>query len=188
MVASTALNDGTRRTREYLLWHNEKGQLLRSGELVIQGKAPKVGGIYAPQLELLACPVAGLLDVMIGIIDPLFRLHRGDASSYGAALGQACSRIWPALLGIHLLSALLAAWCFARERRFHTSLGHRYVWTAFVFIGGLPGVVGYLFHRHWPVLEACPTCAATVPQDRPHCASCQASFPQPSLRGTEVFA
>jgi hypothetical protein len=52
----------------------------------------------------------------------------------------------------------------------------------------LAALVGYLFHRRWPVMDACPACGRPVPRDRDSCAACGAEFPPPALKGIEVFA
>ncbi len=90
------------------------------------------------------------------------------------------------LLVVSLFSAVLAFLCWRRNRRFHQPAS--IVWLVFVFLAGLPGLVGYLFHRRWPVLEACPACKQSVPRDRDACAECGAEFPPPPLKGIEVFA
>jgi predicted amidophosphoribosyltransferase len=58
----------------------------------------------------------------------------------------------------------------------------------FVLLGGIPALLGYLWHRRWPVLEPCPACGQVVPRDREQCARCGVEFPVPKRHGIEVFA
>ncbi len=103
-----------------------------------------------------------------------------------AALRWSLSAAWPALVAVSLLGAALAWLCYRRQKRFAQPWTR--VWVVFVFLAGLPGLVGYLCHRRWPVLEACPACGRSVPRDRDACAACGAAFPPPPRTGIEVFA
>ena len=105
---------------------------------------------------------------------------------YPTALAYYFALYWPALLVVTLFSAALAWYCYRRHRRYYQPAGG--VWFAFVLLLGLPGLVGYLFHRRWPVLEKCPACGQVVPRDREACAKCGAAFPPPEPKGWEVFA
>jgi hypothetical protein len=62
------------------------------------------------------------------------------------------------------------------------------VWIAFVFLGGVPGFLAYLFHRRWTVRLACPQCGEEAPRDRESCFACDTDFPEPEPKGIEVFA
>ena len=84
-----------------------------------------------------------------------------------------------------MLSAVLAVYCYRRHRRYHQGFGG--AWFVFVFLTGLPGLVAYLFHRRWPVLEKCPACGNEVPCDRASSAKC-GSIPRRNPGGGEVFA
>jgi hypothetical protein len=129
-----------------------------------------------------------LLDALVGWIEPRERLRSHKADSFGEALTASIAGSWPALVGVHLLSAGLAWLCYRRQVRYGADRVERLLWTGFVFALGLPGWVGYRFARSWPVLERCPACDASVPQDREHCCACATAFPLPARRGTEVFA
>jgi hypothetical protein len=87
-----------------------------------------------------------------------------------------------------LLAAGLAILCYRRQVRYRGSRSERIVWPLFVLALGLPGWVAYRFCRTWPVLETCSACGVGVPRDRGECAHCEADFPAPALKGTEVFA
>jgi hypothetical protein len=93
---------------------------------------------------------------------------------------------WPQSLVQIVLSAVLAGLCWRRQR-LYTQRG-TWAWMALVFLFGLPGWLGYLWHRRWPALAACPACGREAPRDRVDCAGCHAEFPLPSLTGAELFA
>jgi hypothetical protein len=87
---------------------------------------------------------------------------------------------------VSLLSVILAVLCWRRNRQYFQPASG--LWFVFVLLMGLPGLVGYLFHRRWPVQEACPACGRLVPRDRDACAACGKEFPAPQPKGIEVFA
>jgi hypothetical protein len=82
----------------------------------------------------------------------------------------------------------LAVLCYHRQLRYGERGWDRWLWLLFVLVLGLPGWIGYRFGRSWPVLEACPGCGTSARRDREACVHCEADFPRPALRGTEVFA
>jgi hypothetical protein len=115
-------------------------------------------------------------------------LHGGLSATYPEALARALMEFRSAILIALLVAGGLAVLCSRRQARYGASATERMVWPLFVLALGLPGWVGYRFGRSWPVLEACPSCDARVPRDRAGCARCDAEFPPPPLKGTEVFA
>ena len=52
----------------------------------------------------------------------------------------------------------------------------------------LPAYVGFRLYRRWPIRQPCPNCHAQAPRDRVACAECGTRFPDPSLKGIEIFA
>jgi hypothetical protein len=103
-----------------------------------------------------------------------------------AALESAGLEIWPALLVVCVVAGILAGLCYRRQRRY--AVPGTVAWIVFVFLTGVPGMLGYLLHRRWPVLELCPTCEKAAPRDRNACAHCRTEFPRPAPKATEVFA
>ena len=96
------------------------------------------------------------------------------------------AEMWALIIPMFIVALLAAALCYRRQRKY--AQPWTWAWMLFVFLGGLPAMVGYLFHRRWPVLEACPACGKRVPRDREHCAACGKPFPLPEKTGAEVFA
>jgi hypothetical protein len=141
-----------------------------------------------PVLSGVVLPSPLLLAGSVGIFRPRELLAGGLAWTYPEALGRALTEFRPALIIAHLLAASFAILCYRRQVRYGVSGPERVVWPLFVLALGLPGWVGYRFGRSWPALESCSVCGADVPRDRADCAHCEAEFPQPALKGTEVFA
>jgi hypothetical protein len=135
---------------------------------------------------VVPCPL--LADGLLGVAWTRHLQDDGLAAMYSEALARAVGDFWPGLVLVHLLSAGLAVLCYRRQVRFAASRGERVAWPLFVLAMGLPGWVGYRFGRSWPVLEPCPACGTAAPRDRGECAGCDAEFPPPALKGTEVFA
>jgi len=95
---------------------------------------------------------------------------------------------WPAFIAVLVLSLILAVLAWRRSRAFGFSPRERITWVLFVLLFGLPAYVGFLLHRRWPTREACPSCQTRVPRDRMACAECGTRFPDPALKGIEIFA
>jgi hypothetical protein len=117
---------------------------------------------------------------------PLEITASGKDDTYGEALRSVVSQTWPSMLAVLVVAGITATVAYRRQRRF--GLPHAGAWAAFAFLFGVPGLLAYRFHRAWPVLEECPACHQPAPRDRTACLDCGASFPPPSLKGTEVFA
>jgi hypothetical protein len=75
-----------------------------------------------------------------------------------------------------------------RSRSFGCPKQEQVVWVVFVLLFGLPAYVGFLLYRRWPIRQPCLSCQALVPRDRVACAECGTLFPDPSLKGIEIFA
>ena len=112
-------------------------------------------------------------------------MWKGERSPIRAWI-QGLGSAWPQVLLVVLASAAMAAWVHGRQKR----LGQPRAafWAIFVFLGGLPGLAGYLVHRSWPVVEPCPNCREPAPRDREACMHCGQAFPPPARQGIEVFA
>jgi len=186
--AGTALVTSSRRLpdkgqREELLWIDASGKVLRRAEVSFnEDKGSEERDAWTAALIIPSLIPLALIATSV----PLGQETSGLAPDYATALAHSLAVFWPALLTITLLSAVLAWYCFRRHRRYYQPYSG--VWFAFILLTGLPGLVGYLFHRRWPVLEKCPACGHVVPRDRETCAKCGAAFPPPALKGSEVFA
>ena len=171
--------------REELTWIDASGKVMRQAEVSPGRRSPGSNERDAWQVTLTA-PSPLVLVFAATVVVPLSELEAGVAPNYATALAHSLAVFWPMLLVVTLLSAALAGYCWRRQRRYYLRASG--VWFVFVLLTGVPCLVGYLFHRHWPVLEKCPACGQVVPRDRETCAQCGAAFPRPEPKGCEVFA
>ncbi len=168
-----------------LFWIDTSGKVSRQAEATLAqyNRSSDSTEAWTPAL-IVPAPLA--LGFLATVAMPLDNQSIGLAPNYSAALAHSLAVFWPVLLAVTLLAAALAGYCLRRHRRYAQPAGG--AWFVFVLLLGLPGLVAYLFHRRWPVLEKCPACGQAVPRDREVCARCGAAFPPPEPKGCEVFA
>ncbi len=135
-------------------------------------------------LLALAVPAPAILVV----VEPLFLMSVDQAQSYPAAVSAMLRDSWPSLLVVFALALVLAVMTKRRSRAFGLSKREQFAWAVFVFLFGLPAYVGFLLYRRWPIRQPCPNCHARAPRDRVACAECGTRFPDPALKGIEIFA
>jgi hypothetical protein len=124
---------------------------------------------------------------LLAFIEPLMIVGNDYGESYTSASKSMWRNSWRALVGVVLVSAVLAAGAWRRAQAFCLPRQEQIAWVLFVLLLGFPGYVGYLLHRRWPVREECPHCRGRVPWDRPACARCGKPFPSAPAKGIEVF-
>ncbi len=164
------------------LWFDPSGRIARREEVLLS-EASILGKPAAEKWAISAC-VPAPIGVAGAVAKRVF--EESPDAGWSTALGRAWTETWPAFATVSLLGACLAALCYRRQKRY--ALPGTAVWVAFVFLTGLPGLLGYLYHRRWPVLEPCPGCTKPSPRDREACAQCGTEFPRPAPKGVEVFA
>lgn len=164
---------------EELTWIETTGKILRHEEVTLAGHKSYVNEIWGIAL-VLPEPIVLLFCAMLNplIVDV--------QATYTDALAQSLLDYSLPLAVLCILSAGLAWICYRRQRQM--ALPWTWVWVGFVFLCGVPGLLAYLFHRRWPVLEKCNVCDHAVPRDREKCAACGSEFPSPAPKGIEVFA
>jgi hypothetical protein len=132
---------------------------------------------------LLSSPTMITIELMLLLPLSLVKVRFPD---FGSALeGGFPAHSIPVLLSI-VFSAPCALLCYRRHRRY--SEREAVEWTFFVFLMGLPGLIGYLLHRRWPATEYCVNCRKNSPRDRDACLHCGTPFPTPAPKGIEIFA
>jgi len=164
------------------LWFGPAGQVLRSDRTVLNA-ASILGEPTAEKWGISACMPAPIA-VAGAMVTKAW--EGGPDGDRLAAFWRAWTEMWPALVAVGFVAAGIAGICYRRQKRY--ALPGTAVWVAFVFLTGVPGWLGYRFHRRWPVLDPCPACAKPSPRDREACAQCGADFPAPAAKGIEVFA
>ena len=135
-------------------------------------------------LLALALPVPAL----VLPIEPGTRMRADQGWSYGAAVRSTPISSLTALAAVLALASVLAVITWRRSRQFGVSRRMQIAWTLFVALFGVPSFVGYLLHRRWPVREPCPSCHEQAARDRAACSHCGTRFPEPALKGIEIFA
>jgi hypothetical protein len=111
-----------------------------------------------------------------------------DNPSAGSAsvVAEFAGYIWP----MYLVTGIFGIVSVALYSRHAARAGNppSIAWMLFVFLFAIPGFLGYLWHRRWPVRLACPACGTHAPRDRDNCARCGTLFPAPAPDGLEIFA
>jgi hypothetical protein len=171
---------GSRKSEVY--WQDSTGRVIRHEEITLPGQDSSIMRFFMG--VIVPAPVlASSFVVLYTSFSP-----ENPEASWSEAWAQCLDYFWPFLLVALLVGTVFAGLCYRREARYGASTKERILWTIFVFAFGIGGWIGYRFGRSWPALATCPTCGAVVPRDRIACAACQAEFPLPALKGTEVFA
>lgn len=125
-----------------LIWFNRAGEVTERRTISLRARK------RVPSMRETAFVVATIVPtpVVAGLIP------------FGNALSEKPEPIqrivaegWPAFAMLLLLSTTLAFVVDRRQQRYR--LPRSYGWLAFVFLLGLPGFVGYLLHRRWPVRQ-----------------------------------
>jgi hypothetical protein len=121
-------------------------------------------------------------------IEPVAMMMSAAKPSYPQAVNMVIRNSWPAIVAVLAASSVLAWLAWRRGHEFGLDRRDRVAWAVFMLLAGIPGYAGFLLARRWPVREPCPICHANVPRDRDACAECGTPFPEPALRGIEIFA
>jgi len=181
--------DGVKRPLVNVVRFDETGRVLSSRDVRLN---PLRRGGINEESYLIATFIGPFpADFTLLALSPVVARFLTNGLTYGEAVAQTwreANRPLKGLIFIHLWAALLAWICYRRQKRYGASKGHVILWTVLVFGFGLPGLVGYLTHRRWPVFETCPNCGESAPVDREDCAVCGEELPVPGTNGTEVFA
>jgi hypothetical protein len=153
-------------------------------ELTLQTGVPATNNQTRAFLTALALPAPAILLA----VDLAFVTEVDQEQSYPAAITALLKDSGPTLISIFALSSILAIMSWRWTRSFGLSRREQMTWVVFVLLFGLPACVGFLVNRRWPIRELCPNCHARSPRDRVACAECGTRFPDPALKGIEIFA
>ncbi len=127
-----------------LTWITATGEVVRREENILThqwGSGPREPSF----LTAAAMPVPIIVAAMSAFAVPMEELSRGAADDYPAALAWSLAETWPALLVVALFAAGLTVVCDRWQKRYGQP--RSYIWLVFVFLLGLPGLMGSLFHR-----------------------------------------
>lgn len=162
----------------------DNGSIRDRFEVALQnGSRPTSEQANAFQLAL-GLPAPALLLA----VEPLMLMAAEPRHSYGEAADIVLKITWPSIAAVSALASVLAAIAWRRSRGFGFSRRAQTAWVVFVLLLGVPGYVGFLLARRWPVRLPCPRCHSVVPRDRDACAECGTLFSEPAFKGIEIFA
>ena len=125
---------------------------------------------------------------LVFAIGVLLEIAIDQPQSYPAVVTALLKDTGPSLIAVLALSIVLAILVQRRSRGFGLSRREQIAWSVFVLLFGLPAYVGWRLYRRWPIRQPCANCHAQAPRDRVACADCGTRFPDPSLKGIEIFA
>ena len=168
-----------------IFWLDQSGNVRRHEEVVLYSDPP-VGRELQAWGMAAVFPSPLIQGLIVFVMLPREAVKKGDSPDYSTAVVDVLTYHTLPLLVVCLLAAALAVATYRHARRYGQT--HAPVWAMFVLLTGVPGLIGYLLHCHWPATERCAQCGATVPRDRTACKACNTDFPAPRLSGAEVFA
>jgi hypothetical protein len=168
-----------------LMWIDAGGNIEREEKLQLAGWVPESPRTKAWRAGLLM-PIAVLWLAGMLLGAPLYFVQMNSAADYPSALALVGSIAWPPLVIVLAVSAVLAWLTWRQQRKYRRPA--TVLWTAFVFLLGLPGFVAYWLEHSKPKLESCAECGQIVPRDQDACADCNTPFPAAPPVGTEIFA
>jgi hypothetical protein len=145
------------------------------------------GGFGVNQMWQHYCLALSLpAPMMLFLADVLIEFDR--LKNEPAAVRALLERVGPSLLAVIALSIALAITTWRRSGSFGLPKIDQITWAVFVLVFGFFAFMGFLLYRRWPIRLKCPNCHQPAPRDRPECALCGTGFPEPALKGIEVFA
>lgn len=159
------------------------GTLADQTELILESGMLKWHKQRAATVFHCALPVP----IALALVEPFMITFIDQENSYASAARSMFRNSWPSLVGLLILSLLLAAAAWRRARGFALPASEQLAWVIFVFLGGLPGYVGFWLHRRWPLRQNCPRCRTRVAWDREVCAACGKPFPSAAVQGIEIL-
>jgi hypothetical protein len=159
---------------------------VRREAVSVKGNYPNADEQSGARVIGVVVPAPAMLGFFAAVVAPRESISGSHAASYSEALTHCLTVFAVPLILVSLLSAALAFLCWRHHRRYDQPGSG--AWFVFVLLTGIPGLVGYFYHRRWPVREACPACGKLVTRDRDACAACGKEFPRPQPKGIEVFA
>jgi hypothetical protein len=167
-----------------IYWVDSGGGIARHEQVQLGNSVPADPRLQAWQGALVA-PMP-LPWVLFSLTARPWLMRPDGTGLYRRSLEETIANSWPAFAVLCVLSMVAAAVGYRRQRR--VTGRDAAFWAIFVFLFGLPGLLGYWTHRRWPVSERCSACAPWVPRDGVDCPRCAAPFPEPAARGIEIFA
>ena len=146
------------------------------------------GGPPSPSktLQAFVASIAVPAPVLLFVVDLMMAIDeaRGRSDVIAALLRSS----GPSLGVVLALSSALAVMAWRRGRAFGFPKPDQVAWAIFVLLFGLPAYAGFLLHRRWPSRLPCPNCNTQSAREYATCTECGTRFPNPALKGIEIFA
>jgi len=136
--------------------------------------------------ESLQTPAFFLGNLVYEKIGALFGSER-LANELDEALGHMWGQTLDIAIRISVVSLLLGAIALVWARLAHFSWEQALAWTAFVLAFNIAGLITFRLVADWAVRVPCPQCGRKRPVEENVCPHCQATWPTPVTRGTEIF-
>lgn len=134
-------SEPTRRIDHDLVWFNSAGEIDRREKVSLKEFRVAPNGLAAagpflamPELLLWACVI------------PMM-----DADQPGGGSLPSLADVWPGAVFVLFTTAIAVVLADRKQRR--SGLPRSYAWLAFVVLLGMPGYIGFLVHRRWPVQQ-----------------------------------
>ena len=162
----------------------DDGTIVEQYDLALQSGMLK----WSKQHEAMSLHIGLPAPAILLLIEPLFVMGIDQAKSYPAAVRAVLLSSWPGLMAVAALASVLAALAWRKSGAFGLPTREQVAWLVFVLLFGVPAYAGFLLHRRWPLREKCPNCQTQAPRDRGTCSECGIRFPDPALKGIEIFA
>lgn len=164
--SSRDLGSGRRAFDFDVAWITAAGEVMRRERVTIHaaGGLQHVSERTLMNLATVSCAAPLVSGFAAGVLIPWIDARSHD-TPFAASAARFLSAVWPGLVFVMVLGTILA-WLADRRQRAYR-LPRSFAWLAFVFLLGLPGYIGFLLHRRWPV---------------------KAPLSAPQKTGTEIFA
>jgi hypothetical protein len=199
METDTVEEEGGRRQVAHLTEFSTDGTVVAKRDIPFPGPLTPIhhgvdeGRWIAVGACILTAPIqADIAFLLLGPVEGMLSGRRSYAESLRDMRkdfeGSGFFSVIPFLIVSHLFPVIWGAAAWGWARRYGLSANQRKAWAAFVYLFGLPGLVGFFAHRKWPHREACPSCGKKAPVDHDSCVNCGLEFPPPAAKGIEVFA
>src|SRR5262249_42173371 len=128
-----------------LTWINPAGNVTRSTSLTLNENRWSQSLREELLIGAIAVP-APIVPAVVPFLPGLFDKARTVQDVFHQA--------WPAILLILFVARAVTTLAARWRRRYAQPCSS--AWLAFVFLFGLPGFVGYLLHRRWPIRRLAP--------------------------------
>jgi hypothetical protein len=181
----------------HTIYHmDEAGNLLSREEVTLLAELPDVN---ESMTSTMGYALLGSSGIFMGILMDSHPKERDQKLSGDVDLGKANpftknllrkKRLIVykrAVIGL-VCSLAFALFALFWERRYHGTIISQVVWSIYVLLFGLPGLIGYLTHRKWPVRLPCVHCGTKLPVTSTVCSKCSTPVPPPEHTPREIFA